>query len=165
MSCPKEVRANISELIKRMAPYFPFHAPSAPSPTGVTPSTELNLVHANLVILLAPPMPNLQMAKSSRREIGWRERIKAIEECWTVMRDSDSREKGKRKIDKWAMDEVADWIVDLLVNLLYCYSNHRSLTSGTIEGHIIPLVDSHIVLGDITDCLVSSYPAAWNWGG
>ena len=103
-----------------MAPYFPFNAPSAPSPTGLTPSIELNLVYANLVILLAPNLPALELPKNGRKEVGWRERVKIIEETWKGMREVQNNGKGRKKMDEWAMDEVSDWIIDLLVRLSRC---------------------------------------------
>lgn len=107
-----------------MAPYFPFRSPSqsASSPTGLTPALELNIVYANLAILLAPTIAELAVPRASRKELGWRERVKAVEEAWKEMREVNQRKsKGKKNGDGWAMDEVAEWVIEALVSsLLSC---------------------------------------------
>ena len=99
-----------------MAPYFPFRSTSGPSPSGLTPALELNLVYANLAILLAPPTPLLEFKAVGRKEIGWRERVKAVEDAWKGMREVSGKGKGKKGSDGWAMDEVAEWVLEALVS-------------------------------------------------
>lgn len=98
-----------------MAPYFPFRSTSGPSPTGLTPALELNLIYANLAILLAPATPHLEFKAQGRKEIGWRERVKAVEDAWKGMREVSGKGKGRKGSDGWAMDEVAEWVLEALV--------------------------------------------------
>lgn len=109
-----DVRNAVSDFLRRMAPYFPFRAQSGPSPTGLTPALELNLVYSNLAILLAPPVPPLTL-RNGRKEAGWRERVKAVEEAWKGMREGQAGSRGKKKSDGWAMGEVAEWVIEALV--------------------------------------------------
>lgn len=113
-----EARIAVSDFLRRMSPYFPFKAQSGPSPTGLTPALELDIIYANLALLLAPPTPDLLLPKNNRKEWGWRERIKAVEEAWKGMRQVAETAKGKKSggAEGWAIDEVAEWVIDTLVS-------------------------------------------------
>lgn len=119
----KEVRSTASDFLRRMSAYFPFHSPrpsSRTSPNGLTPELELSLSYANLAVLLAPAPIPLSYPLGFKRDIGWKERVRAIETAWKSMREQSRNEsKGKgKKIEGWALDEVAEWIVNILVSIL-----------------------------------------------
>ncbi|WVQ96749.1 hypothetical protein IAU59_003856 [Kwoniella sp. CBS 9459] len=134
----REARGCVSDFLKRMAAWFPFHTPSSSSgsksasaatlaPSGLTPAFELSLVYANLAMLLAPRPVELKYPKElvrGKKEVGWREKVKAVEIAWSDMREREkgsAKSKGKGKAtgagagpDHWAMEEVAEWVVDIL---------------------------------------------------
>ncbi|OCF40193.1 pre-rRNA-processing protein IPI1 [Kwoniella heveanensis CBS 569] len=135
----KEARGCVSDFLKRMAAWFPFHASASASstsglratttaatlaPSGLTPAFELSLVYANLAMLLTPRPVELAYPREltrGKKEVGWRERVKAIEIAWNDMREREkggnAKSKGKGKAngaDHWAMEEVAEWVVDIL---------------------------------------------------
>ncbi|WVQ80727.1 hypothetical protein IAT38_002832 [Cryptococcus sp. DSM 104549] len=118
----KQVRACVSDFLKRMAAWFPFHSPRSqlPTPGGLTPGFELSLAYANLAVMLAPRPCALEFPQSlerGKKEVGWRERVKATEEAWRKMREMERVSKGKGKAgaaDHWAMEEVAEWVDDVL---------------------------------------------------
>ncbi|WRT67705.1 uncharacterized protein IL334_004677 [Kwoniella shivajii] len=118
----REVRGCVSDFLKRMAAWFPFssHRLSVPTPSGLTAGFELSLVYSNLAVLLAPRPVELIWPKENKKEISWKERVKAIEVAWESMRQRErSKGKGKGKgkgdgADEWAMEEVASWVVDIL---------------------------------------------------
>jgi len=160
-----DVRHAISDFLRRMAPYFPFRSPSqaASSPTGLTPALELNIVYANLAILLAPPTPGLPAPKASRKELGWRERVKSVEEAWKEMREVNQRKsKGKKNGDGWAMDEVAEWVIEALVSRTT--SPQADLTAGTVPRRSRPSIDSDDIRRVAAYRLVSACPAASDSG-
>lgn len=106
-----------------MAAWFPFRSSrTALSPTGLSPALALSLSYANLAVLLAPQPVKLEWPKSTpatRRDAGWRGRVKVVEQAWETMRAQASKAKGKGKAggaDVWALGEVADWVVDTLVS-------------------------------------------------
>ncbi|WVF69251.1 hypothetical protein IAT40_004027 [Kwoniella sp. CBS 6097] len=138
----KEARGCVSDFLKRMAAWFPFHTSTSSSsskaaaaatlaPSGLTPAFELSLVYANLAMILAPRPVELKYPKElirGKKEVGWREKVKAIEIAWNEMREREkgnAKSKGKGKAsgagsgsgagaDHWAMEEVAEWAVDIL---------------------------------------------------
>lgn len=114
----RQVKNCISDFHRRMTGWFPFNSRTAPTPSGVTPGFELSLAYARLAVLLSPRPVDLTFTKHSTKrgkEVRWRERVKATEEAWKTMRESE-RAKGKGKIgqNQWAMEEVADWVVEVL---------------------------------------------------
>ncbi|OWT40035.1 pre-rRNA-processing protein IPI1 [Cryptococcus neoformans Bt1] len=111
----RQVKSCISDFHRRMTGWFPFNSRTTQTPSGVTPGFELSLAYARLAVLLAPRPVDLKFTKHSTKrgkEVGWRERVKATEEAWKTMREA----KGKGKIgqNQWAMEEVADWVVEVL---------------------------------------------------
>ncbi|WWC96025.1 hypothetical protein V866_002892 [Kwoniella sp. B9012] len=115
----KEVRGNISDFLKRMAAWFPFSSNrlNVPTPSGLTAGFELSLVYSNLAVLLAPRPVELIWPKDTRntKELGWRERVRVIENTWEEMRRKQNvKGKGKESADEWALEEVASWVVDVL---------------------------------------------------
>jgi len=160
-----DVRNAISDFLRRMAPYFPFRSPSqsAASPTGLTPALELNIVYANLAIFLAPPIPGLSAPKASRKELGWREKVRAVENAWKEMREVNQRKsKGKKNGDGWAMDEVAEWVIEALAS---CFSVHSAkLTVGTRARRASPGIDSDDIRCSAAHRLVPARPASCNSG-
>jgi len=114
-----EVRSSVSDFLRRMAPYFPFRpARTASSSTGLSPAFSLSLSYANLGIFLAPRPPLLSFPRGIRRDLGWRGRIKAVEQAWTGMREQARKAQGKGKAggaDGWALEEVADWVIETMV--------------------------------------------------
>ncbi|WVQ72841.1 hypothetical protein IAR50_002402 [Cryptococcus sp. DSM 104548] len=115
----KEVKACMFDFQRRMTAWFPFVSRTAPTPSGVTPGFELSLAYADLAMLLAPRPVELVYPKQVDRrakELGWRERVKATEQVWAQMRTAEKGAKGKGKAgqSRWAMEEVAEWVVDVL---------------------------------------------------
>jgi len=52
----------------------------------------------------------------SKKEVGWKLRVRATEESWRVMKVvGKSKGKGKQA-DGWALEEVSDWIISVLVS-------------------------------------------------
>ena len=46
--------------------------------------------------------------------------VRAVEEAWTEMRAQAKRVDGKGQVgraDEWALEEVSDWVVEILVSL------------------------------------------------
>ena len=117
----EEVHAGVSDFLRRMAPYFPIRAlKPASTPNGLSPAFALSLSYANLTVLLAPRPPVLVFPRGVRREVGWRGRVRAVEEAWTIMRTQRRKVTGKGKVggaDAWALEEVAEWVVEILVSL------------------------------------------------
>jgi hypothetical protein len=82
------------------------------------------LSYAKLAVLLAPRPARLifPRGRGRRRELGLRGRVRAVEEAWKTMRDQASRAKSKGKAsggvgaDIWALEEVANWVEDVLVS-------------------------------------------------
>lgn len=114
------VRSQASDFLKRMAAWFPFTNPSLTTtittPSGVSPLFELSLAYSKLAILLAPKPKSLEYPRG-KKEVGWKARVRATEESWKAMR-ADVRGKGKgkgRSADGWALEEVAEWIITVLV--------------------------------------------------
>ncbi|ODN77559.1 hypothetical protein L202_04729 [Cryptococcus amylolentus CBS 6039] len=115
----KEVKTCIFDFQRRMTAWFPFASRTAPTPSGVTPGFELSLAYADLALLLAPRPVELvypTQVESRAKELGWRERVKATEEAWKKMQTAEKGAKGKGKAgqSQWAMEEVAEWVVDVL---------------------------------------------------
>ncbi|KAK6908269.1 hypothetical protein I203_102270 [Kwoniella mangroviensis CBS 8507] len=115
----KEVRSNISDFLKRMAAWFPFSSNrlKVPTPSGLTAGFELSLVYSNLAVLLAPRPVELIWPKDTRntKELGWKERVRVIEDTWEEMRRKQNvKGKGKESADEWALEEVASWVVEVL---------------------------------------------------
>ncbi|RSH89327.1 hypothetical protein EHS25_002439 [Saitozyma podzolica] len=119
------VRSSISDFLRRMAAWFPFHLPRAGTATassGLSPAFALSLSYAKLAVLLAPRPARLifPRGRGRRRELGLRGRVRAVEEAWKTMRDQASRAKSKGKAsggvgaDIWALEEVANWVEDVL---------------------------------------------------
>lgn len=105
-----------------MSTYFPF--PSAmvnASISGLGAGFDLNLSYARLAVLLAPqPVPLVYppLGQTRQNDSSWKVRVKAVESAWTKMREETEKRKIKGKgkaVDSWAMDEIAAWVVDLLV--------------------------------------------------
>ncbi|ORY31386.1 hypothetical protein BCR39DRAFT_526388 [Naematelia encephala] len=112
-----EVRSSVSDLLRRMAGWFPYRSSrTRTTSSGLTPSFDISLSYASLVVLLAPRPQILVFPKAVRRDTGWRIRVRAVEDAWKVMRESVKRDKGKgRGSDSgWALGDVAGWIEDLL---------------------------------------------------
>jgi len=111
----RTVRSNASDFLKRMAAWFPFHNPSTAtsSSTGVSPAFDLSLTYSKLAILLAP-RPKVLAFPKGKKEVGWKLRIRASEESWKEMR-MIGKSKGKGKADGWALEEVSEWIISVLV--------------------------------------------------
>jgi pre-rRNA-processing protein IPI1 len=114
-----------------MAAWFPFHNPTTAtsSSTGVSPAFELSLTYSKLAILLAP-RPKVLVFPKSKKEVGWKLRIRAIEESWREMR-LITKNKGKGKqADGWALEEVSEWIISVLVSDIYTPKSPRSNTNS-----------------------------------
>lgn len=114
----RQVKSCISDFHRRMTGWFPFNSGTTPTPSGVTPGFELSLAYARLAVLLAPQPVELTFIKHSTKrgkEVGWRERVKATEEAWKTMREAErAKGQGKTGQNQWAMEEVADWVVEVL---------------------------------------------------
>lgn len=131
------VRAQASDFLKRMAAWFPFTNPSVPTTTaslsGVSPLFELSLSYSKLAILLAPKPQALEFPRG-KKEVGWKARVRATEESWRAMR-AVVKGKGKgRSADGWALEEVAEWIITVLVRLPLCLS--------TLLGNLLDSADT-----------------------
>ena len=129
----KTVREGVSDFVRRMAPYFPFREITGAqvSPTGLSSAFELNLAYANLAILLAPPVPPLNIKKKGgQKDMGWKVRIEAVEEAWKGAREATKSKKGA---DDWAIGEVAEWIEATLVR--HIPSNIPNVASPTDISH------------------------------
>ena len=115
-----DVRTSVSDYVRRMAPYFPFRdSLAAVTPAGVSPAFSLSSSYAKLSILLTPRIPYLSYPRETRRELGWERRLRAVEKAWTIMRQQRDGAKGKGKAggaDDWALEEVAEWVIQLLVS-------------------------------------------------
>ncbi|WWD18408.1 hypothetical protein CI109_102858 [Kwoniella shandongensis] len=122
----KEVRSCVSDFLKRMAAWFPFRSPKsqALTPSGLSPGFELSLAYSNLAVLLAPRPPALVWPETTTSKGGPARqsrsamRVKAVETAWGKMRET-ARDTGKGKgkassADNWAMEEVAEWVKDVL---------------------------------------------------
>lgn len=138
-------RSQASDFLKRMAAWFPFTNPSqttnTTTPSGVSPLFELSLSYSKLAILLAPRPRPLEFPRG-KKEVGWKARVRATEESWKAMR-AITKGKGKgRSADGWALEEVAEWIITVLVRLppprvfhdvqqtiLTSFSRHRLMRS------------------------------------
>jgi pre-rRNA-processing protein IPI1 len=104
-----------------MAAWFPFRLPKAVTSSGLSPAFSLSLSYANLAVLLAPRPPKLVFPRGLPRELGVRGRVRAVEQAWGLIRDQAMKAKGKGKAggaDVWALEEVAQWVVDVLVSAL-----------------------------------------------
>lgn len=75
------------------------------------------MTYSKLAILLAP-RPKVLVFPKGKKEVGWKLRIRATEESWKEMR-MVGKSKGKGKADGWALEEVSEWIVSVLVSHLY----------------------------------------------
>ncbi|KAK8858519.1 hypothetical protein IAR55_002746 [Kwoniella newhampshirensis] len=119
----KAVRTCVSDFLKRMAAWFPFRSPKsqALTPSGLSPGFELSLTYSNLAVLLAPRPPELvwpENTKGSARQTRSAMKVKAVQNAWEKMQEV-TRDKGKGKgktngIDSWALEEVAEWVKDVL---------------------------------------------------
>jgi pre-rRNA-processing protein IPI1 len=113
----RAVRSIASDFLKRMAAWFPFSNPTSATSSGVSPAFELSLTYSKLAILLAPRPKGLVFPKG-KKEVGWKVRIRATEESWKEMK-AIGKGKGKgRSADGWALEEVSEWIISVLVRLL-----------------------------------------------
>ncbi|WVR06282.1 hypothetical protein IAU60_003312 [Kwoniella sp. DSM 27419] len=147
----KEVKNNVSDFLRRMAAWFPFHTSrsAAPTPSGVSPALELSMTYANLAVLLAPRPVTLKYPKDlliGRREVTWKERVRAVDIAWNDMRE---REKGKGKgkangADLWAMEEVAQWVVDTLAPKKDILSQAQGLTPASYSA-LLPIIFSLLI--------------------
>ncbi|WVW84585.1 hypothetical protein I302_106619 [Kwoniella bestiolae CBS 10118] len=141
----KEVRSSISDFLKRMAAWFPFSSNrlNVPTPNGLTAGFELSLVYSNLAVLLAPrPVKLVWPKEKSQKELGWREKLRAIESAWAEMRRKQGmrgKGKGKENADEWALEEVASWVVEVLAPKKDILS--PSLTPAAYSA-IIPIIFS-----------------------
>jgi hypothetical protein len=101
--------------------------------------------------------------KASRKELGWREKVKAVENAWKDMREVNQRKiKGKKNGDGWAMDEVAEWVNEALAS---CFSVHSAkLTVGTRARRASPGIDSDDIRCSAAHRLVPARPASCDSG-
>jgi hypothetical protein len=88
----------------------------------MTPSFELNLLYANLAVMLSPNPVSLPKIPPTRGSDAWVGRVKAVESAWQEMRAVNEKSMGqgrnKENTAIWALNEVAEWIVSTLVSSL-----------------------------------------------
>lgn len=64
-----------------------------------------------------------------------RGRVRVVEEAWKTMREQASRVKSKGKAgggaDIWALEEVANWVEDVLVGPWRINTSQRQWVVGT----------------------------------
>lgn len=154
----KEVRTSASDFLRRMSTYFPFDsrisAFTSSSNTGLPPNFELSLSYANLAILLSPAPIPLVLTHGQKRERGWKERVKAVEGAWKAMRGhARGGDQGKgKKVDGWAVEEVAEWMVGILVGHTITITRthyYSELINSRLRKTPLPL---HLLLSPTLHC-------------